>query len=138
MNRPVSVQILGYILLLMGISAIGGVIPFVTSNELLIAPEFLTHSSKTTIWMISFCAVIYSIATLFASYAVLRMKKWAPKAYLAFVLSICIYIVNFLYLIRIPTPIFLGVIFFLVAGGVIYWGWLVIVRNFKALEKNAI
>jgi hypothetical protein len=65
------------------------------------------------------------------------MASWAPVAYGCFVASIVLYMGLFLYIVRIPTPVGLGLAFFGLLGAGLYWGWQV-VRTAYAPNRQAL
>jgi hypothetical protein len=132
MERPRAVTNLALILGLIGVSALGGVINLPFGQPLQVAPQFLRTDAVTTGRLIFGAATIYCGVTLIAAYSLWRMRPWARSAYLWFVVSIASYMVIFCYLIRIPTPFALGLVFFGVLCGGLYLGWRVVTRAFPS------
>ena len=132
MERPRAVTNLALILGLIGISALGGVIGIPFGQPLNVAPQLLRLDPGPTSWLIFACAAIYCGTTLVAAFSLWRMRSWARTAYLCFVASIVGYMVIFIFLIRIPTPFALEILFFGVLFAALYLGWRVINRAFPA------
>ncbi len=135
MERPRAVTNLALILGLIGISALGGVIGAPFGQPLNVAPQLLRLDPGLTSWLIFASAAIYCGATLIAAVALWRMRPWARIAYLWFVACIIGYMAVFCFLIRIPSPLGIGVIFFGLLGGALYLGWRVVGRTFPARHR---
>lgn len=136
-QRPRSIRTLALILTLIGISALGGILLAPWGQPLPVAPQFLLGDPHVASWLIFSAGTIYSAATLVCAYALWRMVSWAPAAYGCFVASIVLYMALFLFLVRIPTPIGLGLAFFGLFGAALYWGWRV-VRSAYAPNAQAL
>jgi hypothetical protein len=106
-------------------------------QPLQIAPQLLHADPHVASWLIFSAGTIYSVATLICAYALWRMVSWAPAAYGCFVASIAFYMVLFLYIVRIPTPIGLALAFIGLLSAGLYWGWRV-VRGGYAPSRQAL
>ena len=123
---PRAVSRLSLILILVGISALGGVALAPWGQPLQIAPQLLRTDPKVAGWLIFSAAVIYSGATLVCAYALRRMRPWAPVAYTWFVASIVGYMLLFNFIVRVPSPLLLAVAFYGLLGAALYWGWRIV------------
>jgi hypothetical protein len=132
MSRPRAITQLALIQGLLGISAAGGVLWLPFGQPLPVAPQLLRADPKMASWLISIFALAYLGTTLIAAAALWRMRPWARVAYLWFVASIVGYMALFCFLIRIPSPLGIEVIFFGFLGGALYLGWRVVGRTFPA------
>lgn len=130
MQRPRSIRTLALILTLIGVSAVGGISLTPWGRPLPVAPELLHADPLVASWLISSAATIYCIVTLTCAYALWRMTYWAPAAYGCFVASIVLYMGIFLFIVRIPGPIGIGIAFFGLLGAGLYWGWRVVRRAY--------
>jgi hypothetical protein len=128
MERPVAVGNLAKVLVVIGISALGGAVGFPLGKPLPVAPQLLRADPTTTSWIIFVLACIYCAATLVAAFALWKMRPWARAAYLGFVASIACYLMGFTFLVRIPAPVFIGVAFYGLLCGGLYWGWIIVRR----------
>ena len=126
MQRPRSVRTLALILTLVGISALGGTVVAPWGQPLRVAPQLLYGDPQVAGWLIFSAATLYSAAALVCAYALWRMVSWAPAAYGYFVASIVLYMALFLFIVRIPAPLSLGLLFFGLFGAALYWGWRVV------------
>jgi hypothetical protein len=125
-QRPRSIRTLALVLTLIGISALGGVLFIPWGQPFPVAPELLHADPLVASWLIFSAATIYCLAALTCAYALWRMTSWAPAAYGCFVASIVLYIALFLYIVRVPSPIGIGLTFFGLLGAGLYWGWHVV------------
>lgn len=132
-QRPRSIRTLALILTLIGVSAAGGILLAPWGRPLPVAPELLHADPLIASWLITSTATIYCLATLTCAYALWRMASWAPAAYGCFVASIVLYMGLLLYIVRIPSPIGIGIAFFGLLGAGLYWGWRV-VRSTYAVQ----
>jgi hypothetical protein len=136
-QRPRSIRTLALVLTLIGISALGGVLLAPWGQPLPVAPQLLHADPRVAGWLILSAATIYCLATLICAYALWRMASWAPAAYGYFVVSIVLYMTLFSYIVRVPTPVGLGLAFFALLGAGLYWGWRVVkaayAQNLQAL-----
>jgi hypothetical protein len=130
MDRPRAVTRLATILGLIGVSAFGGVVGFPFGRPLPVAPQLLRTDPTAASWIIFIFASIYCAATLISAFALWKMLPWARAAYLCFVAAIGCYLIVFSSLIRIPSAFFIGVAFYCLLCGALYWGWLVVRRAF--------
>jgi hypothetical protein len=130
MERPRTVTRLAAILTLIGISAFGGIVGIPFGKPLPVAPQLLRADPTVASWIIFIFACVYCAATLTAAYSLWKMLPWARIAYLCFVAGIGCYLIVFSYLIRIPSAAFIGVAFYSLLCGGLYWGWVVVSRAF--------
>ena len=100
-----------------------------------VAPKLLAADPVVAGWLILVAAVCYCAATLTAAFALWGMKSWARRAYAVFVFAVAAYIAIFLYLVRVPTPIAIAVVFFALLIGALYWGWRIVDRSFPIQSR---
>jgi hypothetical protein len=132
MSRPRAITRLALLLGLLGISAVGGVIGFPFGQPLPLAPQLLRADPTVTSWLIFVAAAAYGAATFIAAGSLWQMRPWARIAYLSFVACLVGYMALFCFLIRIPAPLSIGVIFFGLLCGALYLGWRIVGRTFPA------
>ena len=125
-QRPRSTRTLALILTLVGIAALAGVLAAPWGLPLNVAPQLLRGDPHVASWVIFSAATIYSAAALVCAYALWRMVSWAPTVYVCFVASVVLYMALFLFIVRIPVPIGLGVVCFGLLSAALYWGWRVV------------
>jgi hypothetical protein len=130
MQRPRTVSRLALILTLIGTSALAGIVGVHWSRPLPVAPQLLRIDPTATSHVLFGASVVYCAATLLCAFALWRMRPWAPAAYAWFVASITAYMVIFLYLVRVPTPVVLGLAFFGLLGAGLYLGWRIVRKAF--------
>jgi hypothetical protein len=130
MQRPRAIARLSLILVLIGISALGGIAGIPWGHPVPMAPQFLRLDPVVTSWALLFLGALYCVATFVSAFALWRMRTWARAAYACFIGSITIYLVTFLYLIRVPTPPWLDVAFFALLAAGLYCGWRIVNRTF--------
>jgi hypothetical protein len=135
MQRPRAVARLSLILMLIGLSALGGIAGIPWGQPGPVAPQLLRLDPIVTSWVLLVVGTVYCAATLLCAFALWRMRPWARVAYSWFIGSITIYLVTFLYLIRVPTPLWLGVAFFALLAVGLYCGWRIVNRTFGAAAK---
>jgi hypothetical protein len=118
--------------MLIGLSALAGIAGIPWGQPVPVAPQLLRLDPILTSWMLLVAGAVYCTATLVCAFALWRMRPWARVAYCWFIVSIAIYMVVFLYLIRVPTPLGLGIIFFALLAAGLYFGWRIVHRTFGA------
>jgi hypothetical protein len=131
MARPRAISNLALILTLIGISGLGGIASAPWGRPIPVAPQLLGADPVTTAWLILSTGALYVAATVICAFSLWRMLPWAPTAYRCFVASIALFMFVWLYLIRIPMPIALGIAFFALLGSGLYWGWRIVRRAFE-------
>lgn len=129
MDRPRAVARLSKILIVLGLSALGGVIGLPWGTPIRVAPQLLVLDPITTTWVIHLLAITYCGATLACAFSLWRMLFWARAAYICFVASVVIYLTSLLCLVRVPSPISIAVLFFGLLGAGLFWGWRVVASH---------
>jgi hypothetical protein len=129
MQRPQSVLRLAQVLLLVGISAIGGLVLAPWGQPLRVAPQLLATDPTVASWTIFLVGGCYCVAALADSFALWTMRRWARRAYVLFILSITIYLGTLLYIVRVPAPVALGALFFAPLAAGLYWGWRIVKKG---------
>jgi hypothetical protein len=125
-QRPQSIRTLALILVLFGISALGGLLLMPWGLPLPVAPQLLHADPVVAGWIIFSGATVYCLASFICAHALWRMAPWAPAAYACFVASIALYMALFLYIVRVPSPLGIGVAFFGLLGAGLYFGWRIV------------
>jgi hypothetical protein len=129
MQRPSSVLRLAQVLLLLGLSALGGLALAPWGQPLPVAVRLMATDPTVASWTIFLVGGCYCVAALTASFALWTMRRWARRAYALFILSIAIYLGTFLYIVRVPAPIGLGLALFALLTAGLYWGWRVVKKG---------
>jgi hypothetical protein len=120
--RPSSLTLIGGILALIGISGIGGLVNMPNFGDI-VAPQLLRASPRTVTLAVRITLTVYVGATCIAAFAVLKVRRWASKAYVCFAASLMVFLGVFSFLIRMPGTAVTMPIFMLVIGVVLYFGW---------------
>jgi hypothetical protein len=135
---PRAVSRLSLILILVGISALGGVALAPWGQPLRIAPQLLRTDPTAAGWLIFSAAVFYCGSTLVCAFALRRMRPWAPAAYTWFIVSVVGYMLLFNFIVRVPTPLLLALAFYGLLAAALYWGWRVVRNAFQGGENRAL
>jgi len=123
MERPSGVGALAKILALLGVVALLSITFVPWRLPLVIAPEFLPLGEMATRWALFGSLTLYCLTSLVCAFALWRLRPFALCAYYAFAGSLMLYFVVFLFLIRVPKPLGIGVLFFALVGAGLYCGW---------------
>jgi hypothetical protein len=127
MKRPRGVGCLAAVMTYFGVMAMVGtlVVPW---RPLPVAPQFLPVGELATRWVLLVTLVLYCVTALVCASALRHMRSHALSAYYAFVVALALYCSVFLFLIRVPKPLGIGILFFALLGAAVYWGWRVAKR----------
>jgi hypothetical protein len=126
MERPRSIRTLALVLGIVGASALAGVLFAPLARPLPVAPQLLSTDPNTAALLIFSSSALYAVAALVCASALWRMASWGPASYDCFVASIFLQMGVFLYVVRIPMPIGIGLAFFALLGAGLYWGWYIV------------
>src|SRR5256885_300642 len=128
MERPRGFGILAKVLALFGVSALGPLVLVPWRLPLVIAPQFLSLGEMATRWTLFAATLLYCSTAFVCAYALWRVRSFVLHAYYAFVVSLVLYLAVFLFLIRIPKSLGIGVLFFGLLGAFLYFGWRTVQR----------
>ena len=123
-KRPAGITVSCWIL---GLNAIAGLrgATLVREKFLAVDPRALRAPASTVAASMSAVAFAYGATALIAAIGLWSMRKWAPHAFVAWVIAVCSYTAVGLALLRIPTDTgsLLGVACFVVGFVVIAFAW---------------
>lgn len=126
MQRPRAISRLSLVLLILALSAVGGLLDNPWGRPLPVAPHLLRMDPVLTGWILLVVGAFYCATTLVCAFALWRMRPWAPAAYLSFVVSITIYMVAFIYLVRLLHPLWLALLFVVLLVWGLNLGWRIV------------
>jgi hypothetical protein len=126
MERPRGFGVFAKILALLGISALGPLALVSWGHPLVIAPQFLPFGEAVTRWTLFGASLIYCATSFVGAYALWRVRPFARYAFYAWVASLMLYLAVFMFLIRVPKPLGIGILFFALLGAFLYFGWRVV------------
>jgi hypothetical protein len=129
MERPRGFGAFAKILAFLGISALGSLVLVPWSRTLPIAPQFLPLGELMTRRTLFATTLIYCATSFVGAYALWWVRPFARYAFYAWAASLVLYIVVFLFLIRIPKPLGIGILFLALLGAFLYFGWRTVQAN---------
>jgi phosphatidylserine synthase len=89
----------------------------------MIAPQFLPLGEVVTRWTLFAATLLYCGTSFLSAYALWRVRPFALHAYYAWFVSVAIYLLVFIFLIRVPKPLGIGIAFFGLLAAFLYFGW---------------
>jgi hypothetical protein len=126
MERPRGFGLLAKVLMFLGVSAAGGLVFTGWGAPLMIAPQFLPLGEVATRWVLFSANLLYCSTSFVCAYALWRVRPFALYAYYAWFVSLALYLSLWLFLIRIPKPLGVGVLFFGLLAAFLYFSWRIV------------
>jgi hypothetical protein len=134
MNR--SLRRLSTVLLVFGVIACIGVVT--APWQVPLPPRLFRTDPSVARWLIWAAQAATCACTLVCGFAARRMRPWAPVAYAWFVVSVLANVLVYGFVLAIPKPVVLLVIYLSLMGPLLYWGWHIMQCAFGRRSPNAL